>query len=81
MPTPNEGPFGAYSNVTEVVSAAAQTDILTEFDKLVALIPDGSAGDQPATSPEFDKIDPDMAVRLHAELAALRAAIDAAPTS
>ena len=77
----NEGPFGGYANVTEVVSAAAQTAILAEIDKLAALIPDGSAGDQPAAHPEFDSIRPDYAVKVHAEITALKAAIDAAPTA
>ena len=77
----SEGPFGGYTDVTEVVSANAQTEILAEVDKLAALIPDGSAGDQPATKPEFDAIRPDYAVKLHAEITALKAAIDAAPTS
>ncbi len=78
---PLEGPFGGYSNITDVVSAAAQTAILAEIDKLAALIPDGSAGDQPATSPEFDAIRPEYAVKLQTEITALKAAIDAAPTS
>lgn len=74
------GPFGAYSNVTEVVSAAAQTEILAEVDKLLALIPDITAAES-AASPDFDEIPPHTASKLRDEITALKAAIDAAPTS
>lgn len=77
----NEGTFGGYSNVTEVVSADAQTAILAEIAKFTALIPTSLEGSSPATTPEFDKMDPALGVRLRAELAALSAAIDAAPTA
>lgn len=72
--------FGGYANVTEVVSAAAQTAILAELAKLKALLPDPTA---PAVqvSPDFNIIPPAAVVQLRAEIDALNAAIDAAPTS
>ena len=76
----SEGPFGGYTDVTEVVSAAAQLEILAEVDKLIALLPNSASGAAGAT-PDFDAIRPEYEVILRAELAALKAAIDAAPTT
>lgn len=75
-------PIGAYADITEVVSAAAQTEILAEIDKFLALIPDITA-DPPvvAATPDFDQIPPHTAQKLRTELASLKAAIDAAPTA
>ena len=72
-------PFGGYVDVTEVVSAAAQTEIIAEVEKLAALIP--TPTDQLHPHPEFDSIRPEYAAKLHAEIDALQAAIDAAPTA
>lgn len=75
-----EGAFGGYSNVTQVVSAGAQTAILAQVAKLKALLPDITQN-VVATTPDFDRIPPETSVRLRAEVDALSAAIDAAPTS
>ncbi len=80
------GTFGGYADVTEVVTAVAQTAILAEIDKLAALIPTagvvaiGSSGTSEA-HPDFDQIFPHTASKIQAEIVALKAAIDAAPTS
>ena len=77
-----DGPFAGVADVTEIVSAAAQTAILAEVDKVLALIPDitdSTPGSQAV--PDFDLILPATAVKLRAEFAALKSAIDAAPTS
>lgn len=73
------GTFGGYTNVTQVVSAAAQTQILAECDKLLALVKDPELATSSA-HPDFDLIHPNTARLLRAEIAALKAAIDAAPT-
>lgn len=83
MATPDEIPVGGYSDVTEVVSAAAQTEILAEVDKLLALVPDVDTTD-PApegSAPLYDKWPPELASAIRAEIAALKSAIDAAPTA
>lgn len=69
----------AYGDITEIVSLTAQTAILVLVAQLKALIPDPLAGVS-AGSPDFDNIPPEMATKLRAELVALDAAIDAAPT-
>jgi len=72
--------FGGYSNVTDIVTAAAQTKIITQVNKLKALIPastDTTSGDHP----DFDQLSPRLADQLRLEIAALVTAIDAAPTS
>lgn len=78
--------FGGYTNVTNVISAAAQTEVLGEVDKLIALIKDPAVEQSatyptPSASPDFDRVHPAFARQLHKELAALKAAIDAAPTA
>lgn len=77
MGTPTLGAQGGYVNVAVVVSAAAQTAILAEIDKLTALfnVADGAI----AASPDFDMMPPHMADKLVVEITALKAAIDAAP--
>ncbi len=68
-----------YGDITTVVSLVSQTAILVLVTQLKALIPDPTAGIS-GTSPDFDNIPPEMATKLRAELVALDAAIDAAPT-
>ncbi len=74
-------PVGGYSNITQVVSAAAQTAILAEIDKFAGVLPDPEAS--PPTqgaSPDYDAIRSDVIKNIRVELDALKAAIDAAPT-
>lgn len=72
--------FGGYTAVTEVISAAGQTAVLAQINKLLALIPDPTSSATPA-SPDFNVIDPRLATQLRLEIAALKTAIDAAPTA
>lgn len=86
--TVNTGPFGGYTDVTEVISAAAQAQITANVNKLLALIPDpppeglvppGSSAKMP--SPDFERIHPQTARQLTAEVKALQTAIGNAPAS
>lgn len=86
MATPDLLPVGGYANVTEVISANGQAAVIAEIDKLLALIPDTShptAQNSPPSgvAPLFDKIAPEVADALRVEIAALKTAIDAAPTA
>lgn len=71
--------FGGYTNVTEIVSAAAKTQILAQIDKLRDLTADvdNKKGGTPHT--DFDHLTPALASQFRAEIAALKAAISAAP--
>lgn len=74
-----KAPFGTYA-VTEVVSANAQAEILLQIDNFLALLPNSSTR-TPGGSPDFDAIRPELETNIRVELAALKAAIDAAPVS
>lgn len=77
-----DGPFGGYANVSQVVSAAAQTAILAEIDKFTALLPNSSTGAVASGDlPDADAIRPELETAIRVEIAALKAAIDAAPTA
>ena len=90
----NTGPFGTYPDVTNVVSVAAQTEIIALLTELKTLIPGtpsafsagsgtpvGAVSEAPMQSPEFDAMRQSDADKLVAEIDAISAAIDAAPTS
>ena len=82
----NEIPIGAYTDVSDVIATAAAAKIVLEFDKLMAFIPDPEADDADTVgvsgaAPDYDNVPPAYAVHIRAEIAALRAAIAAAPTS
>lgn len=64
--------------VAEVVSAAAQTEIIAQVQALEDLI-GGSAADGGFT--DGDQISPQLQDQLTTEFAALKAAIEAAPTA
>lgn len=86
MPAPTFIPVGGYTDVTEVISANGQAAVIAEVDKLLALIPDTShpnAQNSPPSgvAPLYDKFSPELADALRTEIAALKAAIDAAPTA
>lgn len=72
-------PIGTYA-VTEVVSAAAQAEIIAQIDTFLALLPNSSTG-AAGGSPDYDAIRAELETNIRAELAALTAAIDAAPTA
>jgi hypothetical protein len=71
------GPYATY-DVTEVVSAAAQTEINGKIDLLIALIGNDAAN---GGFPDGDDISPQMKAQLVEELGHLQTGIDAAPTS
>ena len=73
-------PIGTYADVTEVVSAAAQLEIIALVNVAKALIPDITSATS-ATKPDFDQIPPHTAQKLRTEFDSLIAAIDAAPTA
>lgn len=74
-----DGPFAGVAAITEVVSAAAQTEINGEIDKIIVLLTQTEGQSLP--KPDWDHIPKHTADKLVAELAALKVAIDAAPTS
>lgn len=74
------GVRGGYANVTEVVSAAGQTQILAEVDKLRALLESTTRNANTADT-VFGRMAPSTKTFLLAEIDALKAAIDAAPTA
>lgn len=76
-------PFGGYTAVTEVTSAAAQTQILARVDLFLALFPDPESESHAKSRahPDFDLIHPHTVKLIRAEIAALKTAIDAAPTA
>jgi len=77
----NESPVGTYADVTGVVDATAAAEIVALIAVLQELVP------QPATltdypgSPDFCNIPPAAAQQVQDEVAAIAAAIAAAPTS
>ena len=73
------GPFGGYTTPANAISAAAQTELLAELDKLRALIARTEGQSQP--HPDFDLIHPETANKLVAEIDALKTAIDATATA
>lgn len=76
-----DGPFGTYT-ITQVISAAAQTEILAAIDSFLALLPNSSTGAAASGDmPDADAIRPEYETKVRVEIAALRAAIDAAPTA
>lgn len=78
------GVFGVYVDPTEILAVAIEAEILALVDVLAALIPDagvaaiGTSGASEAKT-DFDQIPPHTAVKIQAEIAAMRAAIVASP--
>lgn len=72
------GPFGGYTNGTQVVSAAANTEIQANITKLLALFPD-PADATSSPSPDFDLIPPEIRTKIRTEISAMATAIAAAP--
>lgn len=87
MATPTFIPVAGVADITEVVSANAQTEINGEIDKIIALIPDTNHPTAQNTAqtggkvPEYDRWPPSLASQMRAELADLKVHIDAAPTA
>lgn len=82
MGTLTVGPFGTYTGV-EVVSAAAQTEIIANLDSFKALFTSGTVSDDGSSNahPDFDKIPPEAGAKLLAEIDALNVIIEAMPTA
>lgn len=74
------GTFAGVTAVTEVTSANAQAQIIARINLVKALIKDPESPTK-SVSPDFDHIHPNTARLLRAELDALSAAVDAAPTA
>lgn len=74
------GTRGGYSAVTEVISAAGQTQVLAQVDKLRGLL-SSSTRDAGQADTVFGRMDPSTRTFLLAEIDALKVAIDAAPTA
>ncbi len=86
--TTDYGPtFGNYATPTVTASAAVQSAIITEINKLKALIPTGAAlnvsvnGGVAGAMPDFDQVSPRLANQLRLEIDALTTAIDAMATA
>lgn len=76
------GPFLGITDVTEVVSAAAQLEINAKIDEvIVALTGQTAASQEKLPSPDFERIHPYTATLIITELEGLKSAIDAAPTA
>lgn len=69
-----------YVDITDIISAAGQTAVNAEVDKLLALIPDNDTAQAPDNT-DWIEIPPGAAARLRNEITLLKTAIDAAPTS
>lgn len=74
------GPFGGYSDVTEVLTAKSVSQMDANITALLALIPDPSdTTPTSAATPDFDQIPPHTAEKLRAEILALQDAYQANP--
>lgn len=83
---PTRFPVGVLANVTEIISANAQTMVLARIDTVLTYIPDvtrGGNGGQGVANlhPDFDEIPPATAQKLRDLLTALKTAVDAAPVA
>jgi len=73
-----EVPVISISDVTGVVDATAAAEIVVIIAAFLALFPDSSAGTLGAT-PDYDAVRPEWETNMRAEMAAVAAAIAAAP--
>lgn len=69
-----------YSDLTQIVAAASNSQIAVLIDRLLALVPDNSTAQAPEHT-DFIDINPQAAALLRNEITLLKAAIAAAPTS
>jgi len=76
----NEVPVVTAADVTGVVDATAAAEIVVLGAAFLALLPNSSTGALGAT-PDYDAIRPELETNLRAEMAAILAAIAAAPTA
>lgn len=72
--------FGGYTNLTPKLTLVQKSQLNANIEKLKALIPDPAAG-KSAPHTDFDLVHPETARKLRAEIAALKSAIDAAPST
>lgn len=79
MTEPTMKIFGAYATPAGICVQTSQDNIITEINKLRALIPDPAVA--PANSSNrggsFDAVSPQQATQLRAEILAITTAIDA----
>ena len=76
MPIP--GPFGGYSAHTQAISAPAKAELAANFVKLLVMVPDINVA-RSAPSPHFEGLQPELAVKLRAEISTFAALVAAAP--
>lgn len=76
----SEVPVVTAADVTGVVDATAAAEIVVLIAAFLALLPD-SANGTPGATPDYDAIRPELETNLRAEMAAISAAIAAAPTA
>jgi hypothetical protein len=76
MPIP--GPFGGYTTHAQTISAPAKVEIAANMAKLLAMVPNPAVAVK-AASPHFEGLQPELAVKLRAEISALAAVFAAAP--
>lgn len=80
------GVFGDYTNVTQVVTAAAKAQIIADIEKLRALVSfpttySSTTGNKAMPHTDFDLMPPHLINQLNREITALEAAINAAPVA
>lgn len=74
-------PIGVYPNLVNATSAGAKTEIKALVATLQALVPNpvaltgGVGSGSPASEPEFDEIQPRLALQIQQELAAIALAV------
>lgn len=73
------GPIGVYADVTGIVDATAAPEVAALGVILLGFLPDGTATS--SAVPDFDQIPLHTSLKLRAEIAALLAAVAAAPTA
>lgn len=72
-------PYLTYTTPTEVISAAAQVQLLALLDVLIAALEPTAGSNSP--SPHFGKLSKGMGTLIAGELRGLKVAIDAAPAA
>jgi len=73
--------IGSYPNLVNATTAGAKTEVNALLSTLANLIPNpvqqngGVGSGSPATEPEFDEIQPRLALQIQQEIAAIQAAV------
>lgn len=73
--------IGVYPNLVNATSAGAKTEVKALLTTIASLIPNpvqqngGIGSGSPAGEPEFDKMEPRLALQIQQEIAAIQSAI------